>query len=99
MERLAYLSTGNTVDVEDLAFIASPQEQSFSLLDAEEPLADATRNFQVEYIRRMITRSGGNMSLAAERLGLHRSNLYRKMRQLEMNTDSDGETEPETLGL
>jgi len=27
------------------------------------------------------------MSLAAERLGLHRSNLYRKMRQLGMNAD------------
>ena len=31
------------------------------------------------------------MSLAAERLGLHRSNLYRKMRQLEMSEARDNE--------
>jgi len=34
----------------------------------------------------VIDRAGGNMSDAAERLGLHRSNLYRKMRQLGMPT-------------
>jgi len=30
----------------------------------------------------------GEHELAAERLGLHRSNLYRKMRQLGMETSS-----------
>ena len=29
------------------------------------------------------------MSEAAKRLGLHRSNLYRKMRQLGMHTDEE----------
>ena len=29
----------------------------------------------------------GNVSQAASKLGLHRSNLYRKMRQLGMDTD------------
>ena len=52
--------------------------------DFGQSLADATARFQTEYIRRMIEQSGGNMSHAAERLGLHRSNLYRKMRQLGM---------------
>jgi regulatory Fis family protein len=33
------------------------------------------------------TLKGGNMSRAAEQLGLHRSNLYRKMRQLGMNVE------------
>ena len=49
-----------------------------------EPLAEATSRFQTDYIRRVISQSGGNMSMAAERLGLHRANLYRKMRQLGM---------------
>ena len=31
------------------------------------------------------------MSRAAERLGLHRSNLYRKMRQLGMDVSEAGE--------
>ena len=33
----------------------------------------------------MIESMQGNMSQAAQRLGLHRSNLYRKMRQLGMD--------------
>ena len=47
-------------------------------------------------IRRMIEMARGNMSQAAKRLGLHRSNLYRKMRQLEMGDaqeDADDELE------
>ena len=51
-------------------------------------LADATHDFQIELIRASIQAQRGNMTAAAETLGLHRSNLYRKMRQLGMNTDS-----------
>ncbi len=54
------------------------------MADLDQSLADATTRFQVEYVRRQIEQSGGNVSLAATRLGLHRSNLYRKMRQLGM---------------
>jgi Nif-specific regulatory protein len=50
------------------------------------PLNDATREFQVKYIGQQIDRVQGNMTAAAQRLGLHRSNLYRKMRQLGMET-------------
>jgi Nif-specific regulatory protein len=51
------------------------------------PLAQATDRFQMEYIKQHIARVRGNMSEAAKRMGLHRSNLYRKMRQLGMHTD------------
>jgi len=40
--------------------------------------------FQRQYIARAIKQSDGCMKRAAELLGLHRSNLYRKMRQLGM---------------
>ncbi len=49
-----------------------------------QPLAEATLQFQSDYIRRVISQCDGNMTTAAERLGLHRANLYRKMRQLGM---------------
>ncbi len=49
-------------------------------------LADATHDFQVQQILRAIDKCNGNMTDAAARLGLHRSNLYRKMRQLGMET-------------
>ena len=86
MERLAYLSTEDRIDADDLAFILSPRGQKPLVADLNQSLVDATLRFQTEYIRRQIEQSGGNMSLAATRLGLHRSNLYRKMRQLGMET-------------
>lgn len=84
MERLAYLSSGDRIEAEDLAFILSPRGQTRLGADSGLSLADATNRFQADYIRHQIEQSGGNMSLAADRLGLHRSNLYRKMRQLGM---------------
>ncbi|MBX3415872.1 MAG: sigma-54-dependent Fis family transcriptional regulator [Pirellulales bacterium] len=86
MERLAYLATGDTIDVADLAFILSPQGRNVALVDEGVSLAQATDAFQAEFIRGAIARSRGNMSDAANELGLHRSNLYRKMRQLGMPT-------------
>jgi len=84
MERLAYLSTEDQIEAEDLAFILAPKGQSSLASDFEGTLTDATARFQVEYIRHAIEQATGNMSRAADRLGLHRSNLYRKMRQLGM---------------
>jgi Nif-specific regulatory protein len=84
MERLAYLSQGDKIDAPDLAFILSGEEKSSAVLSMDLPLSDATRQFQIEYIKRHVQRAGDNMTDAAERLGLHRSNLYRKMRQLGM---------------
>ncbi len=89
MERLAYMSDGDQVEAEDLAFILSPTSQSRGLLEVDLPLAEATEHYQTEHIQQAIDRNRGNMSEAARQLGLHRSNLYRKMRQLGMPT-SDG---------
>ncbi len=89
MERLAYLSTGDKIEADDLAFILSPGGESPALVATDLPLAEATDRFQIEYIKKNIERAGGNMSEAAKRMGLHRSNLYRKMRQLGMHTDEE----------
>jgi DNA-binding NtrC family response regulator len=68
-----------------MADILSPPAQTPAptLADLSQSLADATVRFQSEYIHNVI-QAEGNMSSAARRLGLHRSNLYRKMRQLGM---------------
>jgi Nif-specific regulatory protein len=55
-------------------------------------LNEATQRFQQQYIERAIKTTNGRMTKAARILGLHRSNLYRKMRQLGMNVpDADDE--------
>ena len=86
MERLAYLSTEDRIEADDLAFILAPQGGKTLAAEVDRPLAEATADFQIEYIARSIEQAGRNMSRAASQLGMHRSNLYRKMRQLGMPT-------------
>ncbi len=92
MERVAYLSTGTKVEADDLAFTLSPGGESDDLLDCGLPLTDATRMFQERFIQATIKHTGGNVSHAAKQLGVHRSNLYRKMKQLGMDADEDQPT-------
>lgn len=94
MERVAFLAAGERVEADDLAFILSPEQHSFFEPNADMGLSDATQQFQREYIRRAIKRVRDNMSEAARLLGLHRSNLYRKMRQLDMVEAEGEELEP-----
>ena len=86
MERLAYLASGDVIEPEELGVIGGGDADSSIAVSPDQPLAGATDAFQIAYIKQMIARTAGNMSDAAERLGLHRSNLYRKMRQLGMET-------------
>ncbi|MCC6125816.1 MAG: hypothetical protein IT426_12690 [Pirellulales bacterium] len=74
--------------------IQPPRGQSPLLADDRQSLAEATDRFQIEYIRRLVEQCRGNMSVAAARLGLHRSNLYRKMRQLGMEIPRAEREEP-----
>ena len=84
MERIAYLVPDERIEAEQLGLILAPGRASTGAAGYEGTLADATRRFQADYIERAIVDASGSMSRAAERLGLHRSNLYRKMRQLGM---------------
>ena len=88
MERVAYLTEGPTVKAEDLGLIAPPGVHEGSVED-DATLADATKQFQRDHITRAIDREAGNVTAAAVALGVHRSNLYRKMQQLGMNV-TDG---------
>lgn len=93
MERVAFLCASDRVEVEDLAFILSPSRDSVVDMSSDLSLKEASRRFQQEYIRRTIKRVGGNMSETAKCLGLHRSNLYRKMGQLGMHEANEGADE------
>ncbi len=86
MERLAYLTDGDKVVPEDLAFINAPAVEE-SAIPLSLSLNEATHSFQMDYIQRQIDHARGNITDAAANMGLHRSNLYRKMKQLGMNAD------------
>ncbi|HYB13623.1 MAG TPA: helix-turn-helix domain-containing protein, partial [Myxococcota bacterium] len=46
------------------------------------PYADAVRHFKSQLVLRALEEAGGNRAHAAERLGVHRSNLVRMIREL-----------------
>ena len=46
---------------------------------------DARREFERRYIARALEASGGSMSVAAERLGVHRNTLTRKVAEYQLS--------------
>jgi Nif-specific regulatory protein len=97
MERLAYLQVGEEIQANDLDFSLQRPDNSLqphrlgpgavSALDIDKSLAEVTDDFQMQVIQAHIEAANGNISAAAQSLGLHRSNLYRKMRQLGMQVE------------
>lgn len=88
IERIAYLSSTEQIDDTQIDFVRSPRSDSSpgtQGVDLSKPLAEATDDFQTRYIEQQIKACNKNMTLAAERMGMQRSNLYRKMKQLGMN--------------
>jgi Nif-specific regulatory protein len=83
LERLAFLCINDPVEAADLAFILKPSADETDHY-ADMTLAEATDAFQREHVTRAIDKARRNMSDAAKLLGLHRSNLYRKMKMLGM---------------
>jgi len=88
IERLVYLVPEDTIEPEHITLVDAGRDA----IQLDQPLSDATREFQVQYIQQQIAAASGNMTIAADRLGLHRANLYRKMGHLGMNPDN-GESE------
>ena len=56
-----------------------PSTQSFML---EKPLRDARDEFEKAYFEFHLAREGGSMTRVAEKTGLERTHLYRKLKQL-----------------
>lgn len=102
IERVCYLATEPEITAGDLALSTSPGarladgQETLPLdrrIDLPHELSESTKLFQIEHIKGAIDACHGNMTDAAARLGLHRSNLYRKMRQLGMNASEEGDEE------
>ena len=87
IERVVYLGGGEVVEPSELTFLLAPGRPGVAGAGSDAKLTEATRDFQREFIAAAVDRVRGNMSEAAKLLGLHRSNLYRKMKQLGMEGD------------
>lgn len=83
IERLMIMVPGDLITARDLGFLtAVPPSADGGAADEAPlvPLHEARERFEREYILRALALEQGNISRTAERLGVERSNLYRKMR-------------------
>ena len=100
LERLAIMVPGQTIGQADLAFLAgggaptAPSGHTGKALS----LHAARERFERDYIVRALAAHRGNISRAAEALGVERSNLYRKMRTFRIMSPRRAETGDDQAG-
>jgi two-component system nitrogen regulation response regulator NtrX len=80
VERIVIMSTSEKITAQQVEELL-PHLVS---REAGGTLKAATEQFERDYIRRTIAGAGGNMTRAADILGLERSHLYKKMKSLGM---------------
>ena len=83
IERVVIMVPGPIVTAQDLGFLeTSPGRPDAPPVQARWPvrLQEARDRFERDYILQVVTEQRGNITRAADVLGLERSNLYRKMR-------------------
>ena len=64
---------------EPIAVVLAPHEQTF---DLSQPLREARDAFEKAYFEFHLAQEGGSMTRVAEKTGLERTHLYRKLKQL-----------------
>ncbi|MFM7341267.1 MAG: response regulator [Betaproteobacteria bacterium] len=81
MASVVTLSQGTT-SVQPLAPKVDPGPQPVQPFSLEKPLRDARDDFEKAYFEFHLAREGGSMTRVAEKTGLERTHLYRKLKQL-----------------
>jgi len=94
VERVLLMTPGAAVRVADLPpEDGSPRSVSGTHaaddVSAALSLADARDAFEKRYLSRVLAETKGNVSRAAERLGLDRTTLHRKMKSLGLDAEKD----------
>lgn len=96
IERLIIMVPGDTITLDDLAFLGGPSAVRPQESGEVERLHDARDRFERDYILKTLAAQQGNISRTAEVLGVERSNLYRKMRSFGIVPSRKTEEEEET---
>lgn len=96
VQRLLILGVGLEIELEEVQ--AALGERTPPLEHAEAtgrriydlPLREAREHFERDYLLYQLQRAGGNVSKLAERVGMERTHLYRKMRSLDIDPKQVG---------
>ena len=87
VSRIAIISRGSVLSAELLQEpgqmpapeVRAPENEP--LQDHSLPLKEAVQEYERNYIRAVLRSCGGNVSMAAKKLGLHRTAIYRKLKE------------------
>lgn len=89
VKTLALTTLGEEIGQADVARVlgqfdqeSAPPSAAGSPIDLNQPLREARDEFERMYFEHHIRQEQGNMSRVAERIGLERTHLYRKLKQL-----------------
>ena len=86
VKTVAQLAAGGEIGVADvssaLATLDAPLPSPAQMVPLDHELREARDAFERVYFEYHLSREGGNMSRVAERVGLERTHLYRKLKQL-----------------
>jgi len=83
VERVVIMHAGGRVAAPDLPLLG--QEEPPAALNRFSSFRDASEAHQRDFIKRKLAEADGNVSRAAELMGMDRSHLYRRMRTLGIN--------------
>jgi two-component system nitrogen regulation response regulator NtrX len=94
VERVLLMTPGPAVRVADLPAEEGSSRPVSGTHAADDvsgalSLADAREAFEKRYLSRVLAETKGNVSRAAERLGLDRTTLHRKMKSLGLDAEKD----------
>jgi DNA-binding NtrC family response regulator len=94
----AVTASGMSIEQEDVERALAPFRQaqapaSLGPVPLDVPLREARDAFEREYLTRLIQLEQGNISRVADRAGLERTHLYRKLKQLDVPLPRKGAVE------
>lgn len=87
VQRLLITGSGEEIGLEEIesnlrSAAATPESEHVTSAPLNLPLREAREEFERVYLRQLLLECGGSVALVAERAGMERTNLYRKLRAL-----------------
>jgi len=91
VERLAILALPGEITLEHVNLIFPGGGQAVDPFLSTRPLAEAKEDLERRYVETQLKLHGGDIARTADALGLERTNLYRKLKQLGIEKDPGGD--------
>ncbi|MCR4437582.1 MAG: helix-turn-helix domain-containing protein [bacterium] len=88
VERMVIFAEKEVIDLPDIRHAMSEDLDNLELTYVGLPLREARRRFERDLIRAKLIANAWNMNATAAQLGIERTNLYRKMKQLGIEQES-----------